>query len=226
MKFFEVERDFETDMFRRFGWSETPLWAGVLAIARRQSGWLPSRDIRFEHGGAQSYGALAKGGRLTPATLETMRAHYAVAAPTGGKPMEVIDCFSIILSQMPLVSAPLARALEVFGDALELVESTRVTDGETGAPVEGGPFWLINVLDRRDGWDRARSEIVVIPRADGTSANAVHGTRRALRADAVADGIIWRDSLTSNVLCSDRFREVAQAVGCGGWFFREVPIAD
>ncbi len=102
----------------------------------------------------------------------------------------------------------------------------RTWDDVHHSPIAGGPFYLANLLARRDCWDQDRTRIVPQKRGDGSYFNTISGSGRAVLRSRVADALIWRDTLTKTVVCADAFKEMAETVGCKGWRFREIAVTD
>ncbi|WP_420556254.1 imm11 family protein [Roseovarius sp.] len=101
-----------------------------------------------------------------------------------------------------MFSERLKDALEAVDPALsEFVRTERTWDDVHKTPISGGPFYLANLLARRDCWDQDRTRIVPRKRGDGSCFNTISGSGRAVLRSRVADASIWREVLTQTVVC-------------------------
>jgi|GEM_PF-2950182 len=208
-------------------WSRTQSKAGRFIIPHSDSEWVPYRNIRFEHGGLLSYGATAKGGRLTSKTKSELLKLWFVSEPTEKYSRDVVGSFGELLHDMPLCSEKLKNAITTLDeDTFEFLEIKNVWDEFHNCAIDGGPFFMANLLIRADAWDKEKSQITPLTRADGTSFNSVSISRCAVDATQVPESGIWRDSLTNTVLCTQKYRDFLITSGCRGWSFTEVPVTN
>lgn len=225
MKCYLIGMDFEPEMSMFYNWSRSTSIEDVFRVPLPRDEWVPRRDIRFETGGVHSYGAILQGGRLTETTKQELAKLYCVVQSQSGTARETIDSFSVILYDFPLVSSRLKSALEdSFAGTFEFAAVEQVWNEVHDSPLPGGPYYMANLLNRIDSWDKERSVIYSMTRKDGTTYNTTNTSKSALLESALENASIWRDTVTSDVLCTETFRDFVTEVGCVGWSFREVSV--
>ncbi|OED49143.1 hypothetical protein AB838_08075 [Rhodobacteraceae bacterium (ex Bugula neritina AB1)] len=223
MKYYLIKSDFENGKALDYSWSRDKTLQGVFRVPLPSDEWVPRRDIRFENGGVLSYEAVLKGARLTSETVRELRKLNCVVRPEFEGPRDTIAVFSVNIDKIPLVSLKLKTALEQeFTDAFEFVCIEQVWDEVRDCPVPGGPYFLANLLKRVDSWDKGKTEIHSVTRKNGTTFNTANISKGVIDEGAVAGENIWRDMVTSDVFCSETFRDFLIDIGCVGWGFREV----
>lgn len=226
MKFYKVTWTFNDADALQYMWSRDKRKERAFRAPVVEHEWTPPHAIRFEHGGPFSYGAKLKGGRLTDRSRAEFQKLWVVTEPKTRSARDTIGGFSILLFDIPLVSHRLKTAIEGCDSGpFEFVEFKNVWDTLHDCPVEGGPFYLANLLARIDSLDKDASEIYSIPRSDGTSFNTVRANRCFISESAALNATIWRDSAVAEVFCTSEFRALLEAAGCRGWHFVEVPVS-
>jgi hypothetical protein len=226
MKFYSVGWTSDNEDALWYKWSRDNTLEGVFRAPFAEDEWTPSQAIRFEHGGPRSYGAVLRGGRLTETTRAELKKLWIVTQPETRWPRDTVGSFSILIDDMPLVAHRLKTAIEGFDDKLfEFMKVEAVWDTAHNCPLDGGPFYLANLLARIDSLDKQTSEIYSIPRFDGTSFNSVSSNRCFISEGAVQNASIWRDSVVAEVFCTDHFRELLEDAGCRGWCFNEARVS-
>lgn len=227
MKCFKIGWAAESEGGLPYQWSRDNTMQGVFRAPFSENEFTPPQDIRFEHGGPKSYGALLRGGRMTEATKAELRKLWCVTQPATRSPRDTVGSFSRLLDDVPLVSERLRRSLEEHGSNLfEFEKVERVWDTAHTCPLNDGPFYLANLLIRIDSLDKETSEIHSIPRFDGTSFNLVNDNRSSIARSAVEKASIWRDSVSAEVYCTGSLREHLEVAGCKGWAFTEIAVIE
>jgi hypothetical protein len=225
MRCFKIGWAAESEGGLPYQWSRDNTLQGVFRAPMSEDEWTPRRDLRFEHGGPGSDGALLLGGQLTEPTKAELRKLWYVTQPKTRGPRANIGHFSRLLDDIPLVSDRLRTAIEGHdGGVFEFVKVETVWDMTHDCPLGGGPFYLSNLLARLDCLDKEASAIKSIPRFDGTTFNSVNENRTFIAKSVVQCASIWRDTTASGVYCSASFRELLEVSGCSGWSFTEVPV--
>ncbi|MEQ8257921.1 MULTISPECIES: imm11 family protein [Roseovarius] len=227
MKCYLIEANYGTPDFLDYVFARAPDYGERIHYDDYEDEWVPGRDMKYEHGGPLSYGATVKGGRFTDKTRAEFQKIWCVSRPKAERRFDVIKPFDAILDSIPLFSERLKDAIEAVDPALfEFVRMERTWDDVHKTPIAGGPFYLANLLARRDCWDQDRTRIVPQKRGDGSYFNTISGSGRAVLRSRVKDALIWRDTLTKTVVCTDAFKGMVEAVGCKGWWFREIAVTD
>jgi hypothetical protein len=225
MKCFKIGWAAESEGGLPYQWSRNNTLQGVFRAPFSEDEWTPPQDIRFEHGGPKSYGALLRGGRLTEATKAELAKLWCITQPKTRLSRETVGCFSRLLDDLPLVSDRLKAAIEEHDFGLfEFVKVEKIWNTNHDCQLNGGPFYFANLLARVDSLDKQASEIQSIPRFDGTSFNLVNDSRSLIAGNTVQSASIWRDSVVAEVYCTGSFRELLEAAGCNGWSFTEIPV--
>lgn len=222
--YYEIGMDFayKTPVF--YAWSATRDRSGIITMPYPETTWTPKRDIAFTSGGLWSDSVVKEGGRLTPETLDHLFALNCIVTTDLDVSRDVVDVFTGIPGAMPLLSGPLKSALDKeFPNVFEFIELPVVWNETTQGPLPGGPYYLTNLLTRLDSWDKQKSKFYHMKRGDGSPYVEVGTTQRFIRSDLRAEFPIWRDKVTSDVICTERFREVAERAGCTEWDFTEIP---
>jgi len=77
-----------------------------------------------------------------------------------------------------------------------------------------------------DSWDKKKTKFYNFKRGDGSNYIQAAQKERFNSGELVAEFPIWRDKVTSNVICTAQFREIAEGAGCKEWRFVELPKTD
>lgn len=222
--YYEIRMDFEFSDPIYYSWSKSRCSTGIIKQPYPDNLWVPRRDIEFTSGGMWSENAVKVGGELTPDTVEKLLSFHCIVEKDSNTKCEVISVFSSVLDQMPLVSCKLRNAIsDAFPKIFEFVELPEVWNETASCPLPGGPYNLANLLTRVDSWDKKESKFYEFTRRSGSRYTVVKETQRFIDGRLIAKFPIWRDSVTSNVICTERFRWVAEDAGCKGWRFSEIP---
>jgi len=108
-------------------WSRTQSKAGRFIIPHSDGEWVPYRNITFEHGGLLSYGATAKGGRLTSKTKSELLKLWFLSEPREKYSRDVVGSFGELLHDMPLCSERLKNAITTLDkDTFKFLEIKNV----------------------------------------------------------------------------------------------------
>lgn len=210
-----------------YKWSTTRDQSGVFRQPYPKDSWVPRRDIAFTSGGMWSEAAAREGGKLTTETIEQLLALNCVVKTDDHSNRDVIDVFTLVPDAMPLLSGQLKSSLDnEFPDVFEFIELPEVWNEAAQEPLPGGPYYLTNLLARQDSWDKGKTQFYVHKRGDGsqyTVASSKTGERFINRGFAAAFPI-WRDKVTSDVICTEHFRKVAESVGCKELLFTQIPV--
>jgi len=170
--------------------------------------------------------AVRDGGRLTSETIEHLLGFNCVVKTNAHVRRDVIEVFTTVLDRMPLLAGQLKSALEnEFPNVFEFVELPEVWNETSQEPLPGGPYFLTNLLARTDSWDKEKTKFYEFRRGDGSKYVEAAQTQRFIKEELTAEFPIWRDEVTSNVICTERFKEVAKGAGCKEWRFVELPTA-
>ncbi|VVT00585.1 conserved hypothetical protein [Roseovarius sp. EC-HK134] len=209
-----------------YTWSTTRDRSGIIKQPYPEDSWVPGRDIAFTSGGMWSETAVREGGRLTSETIEHLLALNCVVKTDANVSRDVVEDFAVMLDRMPLLSGQLKSSLDnEFPNVFEFIELPEVWNETTQGPLPGGPYYLTNLLARQDSWDKEKTKFYDFKRGDGSKYTEAAQTQRFISGELVAEFPIWRDKVTSNVICTERFREVAEGAGCREWRFTELPFA-
>ncbi|UWR87834.1 imm11 family protein [Phaeobacter inhibens] len=220
-----IEQDFEDNKALANAWSRSRSFDGTFKLPFSPNEWVPQRDIRFENGGVFSYEATLKGANFTSETKRELNNLHCVVQSKTGECRETIGVFSVNLSEIPLVNYRLMATLErSLPASFEFFAVDEVWDEVHNSVLPGGAYYLVNLLTRIDSWDKSRTTIYSNTRKDGTTYNTANISKSFLRGDAIGGASIWRDTVTSHVLCTETFRKLVEDVGCEGWSFREIRV--
>ncbi|SLN67513.1 hypothetical protein ROA7450_03611 [Roseovarius albus] len=227
MKCYVIEGNYGKPDFADYVFARAPDHSERIHWNDHEGEWVPDRDMQYEHGGPMSYGATVNGGRFTEQTRKKLRNLWCVSRSKHARPFNVIKAFDESLVSIPLISEAFKIAIEAASsDLFEFMLMEQIWDDTHKQPIAGGPFFLANLLVRRDCWDQERTKIVPQKRGDGSFFNVISSSSNVVLRSRIEGDLIWRDTLTMTVVCTDTFKEIADAVGCGGWWFREINVTD
>lgn len=225
--YYEIRTNFEFSDPVYYAWSKTYAYAGIIQPPYPDGIWVPEKDIEFESGNAWSASAVTEGGRLLPETVENLRDFNCVVKTAANVKRDVIDVFATVLRTMPLLNEKLMSALsDEFPDVFEFVEIPEIWNEVSKSRLPGGPYYLTNLLTRINSWDTEKTKFYNFTRGDGTEYVEAASRQRFISNSLTPKFPIWRDSITSNVICTDRFRKVAEGAGCQEWRFNEIPTSE
>lgn len=227
MKCYEISLNGDSDFGRGFQWSRDQSYDGIFIQPLPKSEWNPGCDFRYEDGGIRSYGALVKPSRLTAKTKSNLQKLWAVTTTEIDAAHDVLGYYSILLNNLALVSERLKGILEARDPELfEFVLIPNVWDTAKQAPVNGGPFYLANVISRIDAWDMDETIIDSMPNNIGGTINLLRMNTATVMRSKIAKALIWRDPVTGHVLCTETFRALLENAGVQGWGFYPIMVSD
>lgn len=227
MKCYKIGKNGDNGFGCGIQWSRDRSFDGIFTEPVPKSEWNPHRDFRYEDGGIRSYGALVKPSRLTAKTISNLQMLWVVTTTKIDAPHDVLGDYSILMNNLALVSERLKDILEALDPALfEFVPIPNVWDTTTQAPVNGGPFYLANVITRIDAWDMDETIIDSIPNNIGGSINLLRMDTATAKRSKIANALIWRDPVTGHVLCTEVFRELLENAGVKGWGYYPLKVSD
>ena len=214
MQIYELGVDYESKKCIRGIWSpdQTEASATTLGVAK----WTPVTDLKF-----------ADDWRVAQSEHEKFASHWQVLNLNSAEARSTIGYFSRIFRDLPLVNGALKAAIEAAAPgAVEFIETTRVWVEKLNTPLEGGPYHIMNVVERRNASDDEVMNIVKRQHADGHWYETAAGPARAMRASALNGATIWRESRTNFVLCTEKVKMSLIAAGCAGWDFNPIEITN
>ncbi len=139
---------------------------------------------------------------------------------------DVIGDFSIILTSPPAFCAALKQAVEGFDpDLCDFLEVDPFWSKSEQREYPGLGYCLTSIRKRIDAWDREKCKVVEMTRRNGTTWFTTSG-KRVARASALEGAVLWRDAYTNDPLCTDTFKDLAEAAGCAGMGFYEIEVSD
>ena len=223
-----IGQDFEKKTGGNYIWSRNRSQTAIFTMPFSVNEWVPFRDLRYESGGIFSDGAYLKGTPLTDKTKTELQRLWYLTGTNRREPRNLIGTFSINMDNIPLFSETLTEVINDIDSALfEFVKVDNVWDSAHDCPIDGGPFYLANLLRRIDSWDKELTEILSRRRPNGSYINDVSSKSKRVVMQSAVEGIsIWRDSVTRHVMCTEEFRDRIVEVGCHRWSFREVDVSE
>jgi hypothetical protein len=227
MKCYEIKLRRDSPFGCGIQWSRDQSYDGIFIQPVPKQEWDPHHDFRYEDGGVLSYGALVKCSKLTAKTKLNLQKLWVVTTTRIDAPHDVLGDYSILLNNLPLVSARLKSILQEQDSGLfEFVSIPNVWDSARNGPVNGGPFYLANVLNRLDVWDMDETIIDSITRDDGSTLNLLRITTATAMRSKIATALVWRDPLTGHVICTETFKNLLENAGVEGWDFYTLKVSD
>jgi len=207
---YEIIGDHGSDHFVRGVWSEDKTNARAYAAGV----WVPTNDLKF-----------SEDGRISTEDVARFANHWLVVVKDKIPELDVVGDFTLRRQDLPAINAALKDALSsCSSDPIEFIESHRIWDEKQHAAVSGGPFYLVNLLKRRNCWDLDAMELATMRKNGGSTFQIVNGAKKAVRSSQIPDAGIWREERTGHVLCTESVKEAFEAAGCRGWIFRQLPV--
>ncbi|KIC33101.1 hypothetical protein RA25_11500 [Leisingera sp. ANG-S5] len=128
-----------------------------------------------------------------------------------------------------IVSQAFVDTLQGFDRSLfEFLEHDKVWDRVRQCPPWEGPFYIATLLQVHPSYDLELSELIqqsnVVKKYKGKYIS--NGSKRVVRASSIAGRVIWRDSFTRDVMCSQEGWDKLRALGVPEWGVREVEVLD
>ncbi|OED46797.1 hypothetical protein AB838_18090 [Rhodobacteraceae bacterium (ex Bugula neritina AB1)] len=125
----------------------------------------------------------------------------------------------------PLLRRPLVELIQRdYPGCCEFIQAGKIWDDVFKRELDGSQYFFSNVVKTIDSWDPDLSDVRQLSRKDGSVYFALAGSG-VLNAEAVNGAHIWRDAKTMHVLCSEEFREKAEAVGASNMHFYRVDVS-
>lgn len=225
MKCYQPHFNPESRQGVRFFWSRSKLEEDAYTAKTPPSEISPWKATSFEHGGVYSVGALVKPSRLTQASITSFQnAHPLIKSDYDG-PFDVLGNYSILLAEFPLMSDRLKVTLEE--NCIGVFEFTQVRtpwNVTTGKLVSGGPFWHANLLARHDAWDHDKTVFSIHQTPNGGSVNLLKKSTSTVLASRLGGKTIWRDPVSSEVLCGQVLKDIFESLGIDGWDFSPIKV--
>lgn len=181
--------------------------------------------LEFEAGTWRDPEVLANGSKLTAYTKSRLeRSHLmifdAFAPATWEDQVATLGVFATRIDQLPAVSAELKGLYEfAFPGFFEYVQVKSLWSERHTAPYRFGPYFLVNLLERRDGWDLSKMDVYEATRGVSSKIHTTNVSKAIVNPGKVQNCPIWRDSTTGHVVCNERFRSVTSQVSLHGWHF-------
>lgn len=196
-------------------------------IPRQHGHWDPVEDA---HHGEGPRGWLANG-PLTDDTLNRLRRLWAWA-PNARVPLSgshVIGYPQSGIYPDTIVDQAFVAAVQALAqDIYSFAEVWQVWDPAHAMPPWEGRFFVASILQRFPSYDLHLSQLgPAHPRfAEHPLQYGSSGPRRVVRASTIAGHVLWRDTYTRDVLCTDAFANLLAGLGVTAWGLDPVELID
>lgn len=224
MKCFERHPNYGCQTHSGCNWS---LARDEKLLPRHHGQWDPVEDTEYVIGG----NTWSASGPLTDDTKARLSKLWAFAAGAKRplKNRHVIGDFWTTPKVDTIVDQKFVDVMRALDTNLfEFVPHDKVWDPKRKCPPWDGPFYLTSVLQMRPSYDIELSRM--IPAEDIAERYRGElrfiGSRRVVRASAVAGGSIWRDTYTRRVLCSEPAKRALESIDVNEWDFYEIEVLD
>jgi len=210
------------------GYLKTPFKDGKIKAGAAEDPYFSKlRPLKFDNGYAIETAPIRDSAKLTPETRAALQSYWYHTG-TRSDQHTVMNCFSANLGNLPLVTTEMKALFEKINPGMfEYLEITQHRARDCEEPAIEGSLWLINLLERRDGWDQSEMNFSKdeVPEK-GLTFHYVKGSRRVVRRTVAEGSYIWRDRLTRDVICTDAFRDPLTEAGVKAWVFHEIEVSE
>ena len=108
-------------------------------------------------------------------------------------------------------------------DLCDFAPVTKIWDQCFEREIDSPRFCFTSVRRSVDCWDRDRTKITTRQRSDGTTYSlASHPF--VVRGSIIENELLWHESSTGNVLCTEEFKTTIEASGALGFWFYEIGV--
>jgi len=85
-------------------------------------------------------------------------------------------------------------------------------------------YYFASVRRSLSSWDPEQTEIVEIPKVNGTM-HLIANPPLVVRETIIKDELLWRDSTTGHVMCTEKFKNIIEASGSLGFWFYQIGVS-
>lgn len=165
--------------------------------------------------------------RFTQTTRDALRRIILVTNPTVDHLPDFWGAIGPLVKRVATDGSVLASPklldllTDLIPDQFDAVPAGKIFNRTFNKVLENHDHSFVSFLEKRDTYDRVKTKIRVVTRDDGSSYHMV-GHPLVVDSKKIEDGIIWRERLDGELMCSERFRSAYENVGATGVSFNPV----
>jgi len=165
-------------------------------------------------------------GAFDSASQSQMKAQWAIINPILKELPDVIGQFRYLEMQFPALRKELKEAIEAVDPGLcSFVPIEQLYNERHERRISEPQYFFTAVRNHKDSLDLEAGETTTIYRPDGSPIETLLPSSR-IRPEALDGAMLWRDEKSQEVLCDERFKSLAEKVGCVGMYFLEMKLSE
>lgn len=146
----------------------------------------------------------------------------AVIRPKVKELPDAIGQFSSDVTEPPMLMSGRTKSLieQIAPESCEFISGpSSIWDQTFERDLDASDYFFSNVILQIDSWNDTLCGVRKMKRSDGSALFFLRGPG-VVKETAVENAVLWRDSRTKHILCSERFKEAVQALNLSNFYFR------
>lgn len=224
MKCFILDPNYGCDTHSGFAWS---LAQDRDPSCMRDAVWDPREETNYEIGG-NIWSAAGPITTDSKAKISALWIHASGSRKPLNKSHVIGDFINTPMPHVVVDSTFVDAVSKIDRKIFDFTQHKQIIDSKRQCKPWDGEFFIATLLPAKPSYDLTLSELKLSTgvREKFQGSYTSTGARRVVPASTVANGFIWRDTYTRDVLCTQEALDFLAALGVREWMGRQVEVID